>query len=97
MDVFRQRLEDEYNANIIITAPTVPYKGQSMQRIVLVLASTYVCTLVIYRDRTEIVSNPTDFPDVTDPASKFREVHEPVVKAAIIVPDGLQVIFNSPN
>ncbi|KIJ35754.1 hypothetical protein M422DRAFT_180282, partial [Sphaerobolus stellatus SS14] len=26
MDVFRQRLEDEYNANIIITAPTVPYE-----------------------------------------------------------------------
>ncbi|PFH54152.1 hypothetical protein AMATHDRAFT_135267 [Amanita thiersii Skay4041] len=26
MDVFRQRLEDEFNANIIITAPTVPYK-----------------------------------------------------------------------
>ena len=27
MDVFRQRLEDEYNANVIITAPTVPYQG----------------------------------------------------------------------
>ncbi|KIP06030.1 hypothetical protein PHLGIDRAFT_128505 [Phlebiopsis gigantea 11061_1 CR5-6] len=26
MDVFRQRLEDEYNANVIVTAPTVPYK-----------------------------------------------------------------------
>jgi translation factor GUF1, mitochondrial len=28
MDVFRQRLEDEYDANVIITAPTVPYKGR---------------------------------------------------------------------
>lgn len=28
MDVFRQRLEDEYDAKIIVTAPTVPYKGQ---------------------------------------------------------------------
>lgn len=28
MDVFRQRLEDEYDANIIVTAPTVPYKGE---------------------------------------------------------------------
>jgi translation factor GUF1, mitochondrial len=27
MDVFRQRLEDEHDANIIITAPTVPYKS----------------------------------------------------------------------
>ncbi|KAI5121009.1 hypothetical protein M0805_005955 [Coniferiporia weirii] len=26
LDVFRQRLEDEYEARIIITAPTVPYK-----------------------------------------------------------------------
>jgi len=26
MDVFRQRLEDEYDANVIITSPTVPYK-----------------------------------------------------------------------
>ncbi|KAG8835361.1 Translation factor guf1 mitochondrial [Serendipita sp. 399] len=26
MDVFRQRLEDEYDANVLITAPTVPYK-----------------------------------------------------------------------
>lgn len=30
MDVFRQRLEDEYDANIIVTAPTVPYKGTSL-------------------------------------------------------------------
>lgn len=28
MDVFRQRLEDEYNANVIVTAPTVPYKSK---------------------------------------------------------------------
>lgn len=26
MDVFRQRLEDEYDTRIIVTAPTVPYK-----------------------------------------------------------------------
>lgn len=31
MDVFRQRLEDEYDANIIITAPTVPYKGSNSE------------------------------------------------------------------
>lgn len=29
MDVFRQRLEDEYDASVIITAPTVPYKRVS--------------------------------------------------------------------
>jgi translation elongation factor EF-4 len=34
------------------------------------------------------VSNPTDFPDVADAASKVKEVQEPVVKASIIVPEG---------
>ncbi|KAF7970214.1 hypothetical protein HWV62_24738 [Athelia sp. TMB] len=68
MDVFRQRLEDEYDASVIVTAPTVPYK-------------------VIYKDRTEIVSNPTDFPDVTDSTGRVKEVQEPIVKASIIVPD----------
>ena len=32
MDVFRQRLEDEYDANVIVTAPTVPYKGNPFHR-----------------------------------------------------------------
>lgn len=39
-------------------------------------------------DRTVIVSNPTDFPDTADAASKVKEVQEPVVKASIIVPEG---------
>ncbi|KII89122.1 hypothetical protein PLICRDRAFT_687550 [Plicaturopsis crispa FD-325 SS-3] len=68
MDVFRQRLEDEYDANVIITAPTVPYK-------------------VIYKDRTVLVSNPTDFPETSDPINRVVEVQEPVVKASIIVPE----------
>jgi len=67
MDVFRQRLEDEYNANVIITAPTVPYK-------------------VVYRDRTVVVSNPVDFPDVLGVVSGVKEVQEPVVNATIVVP-----------
>ncbi|KAJ7632858.1 P-loop containing nucleoside triphosphate hydrolase protein [Roridomyces roridus] len=68
MDVFRQRLEDEYDANIIITAPTVPYK-------------------IVYKDREVYVSNPTEFPDASEMASKVIEVQEPVVKASIIVPE----------
>jgi translation elongation factor EF-4 len=47
--------------------------------------------LVVYRDRTVIVSNPTDFPDVVDTSSHVREVQEPVVKANIIVPEGLSL------
>ncbi|KAK2466743.1 hypothetical protein APHAL10511_001001 [Amanita phalloides] len=68
MDVFRQRLEDEYSAQVLITAPTVPYK-------------------IIYRDREEIISNPTEFPDTTDTAAHVKEVQEPVVNASILVPD----------
>jgi translation elongation factor EF-4 len=30
MDVFRQRLEDEYDSQVIITAPTVPFQGEEM-------------------------------------------------------------------
>jgi translation elongation factor EF-4 len=26
LDVFRQRLEDEYSSNVIVTAPSVPYR-----------------------------------------------------------------------
>ena len=33
MDVFRQRLEDEYDASVIITAPTVPYQGTCSRRL----------------------------------------------------------------
>ncbi|KAF8643911.1 hypothetical protein AX16_008927 [Volvariella volvacea WC 439] len=70
MDVFRQRLEDEYDASVIITAPTVPYK-------------------IVYRDGKEVfISNPTEFPDVTDTTGKVKEIQEPVVRASIIVPEG---------
>lgn len=68
MDVFRQRLEDEYDANVIITAPTVPYK-------------------LVFHDRTVFVSNPTDFPDTSDPRTRLNEIQEPMVKASIIVPN----------
>ncbi|KAF7322622.1 Translation factor GUF1, mitochondrial [Mycena chlorophos] len=68
MDVFRQRLEDEHDANIIVTAPTVPYK-------------------VVYRDKEVFVSNPTEFPDAVEAASKVKEIQEPVVRASIIMPE----------
>ncbi|KAL9715366.1 Translation factor guf1 mitochondrial [Leucoagaricus gongylophorus] len=70
MDVFRQRLEDEYDANIIITAPTVPYK-----------------VLHWNSDKEFLVSNPTDFPDVSDSTLRVKEIQEPIVKATIIVPE----------
>jgi translation elongation factor EF-4 len=92
MDVFRQRLEDEYDANIIVTAPTVPYKGLSSDHGSRIGANTLT---VVYRDRTVIVSNPTDFPDIVETSLQVREVQEPIVKANIIVPEGLSAFFKT--
>ncbi|KAG1832255.1 translation factor GUF1, mitochondrial [Suillus variegatus] len=77
MDVFRQRLEDEYDANIIITAPTVPYKTTAEDQ------------KVIYKDKTVMISNPTEFPDTSDTSCKVKQVQEPVVNASIIVPEAM--------
>lgn len=41
MDVFRQRLEDEYDASVIITAPTVPYKGTNCWNLPQNLANAF--------------------------------------------------------
>ena len=38
------------------------------------------------------MSNPTEFPDTTDAASKVKEVQEPVVQASIIVPEGAALL-----
>lgn len=50
---------------------------------------------VVYRDRIVIVSNPTDFPDIVETSSQVREVQEPIVKANIIVPEGLSAFFKT--
>jgi translation elongation factor EF-4 len=90
MDVFRQRLEDEYDANVIITAPTVPYKSELVDML-LWLVWVLMMGQVVYKDREVIISNPTDFPEVGDAGLRVKEVHEPVVKASIIVPEGVSV------
>lgn len=50
---------------------------------------------VIYsRDNKEVyVSNPTDFPDVNDSTLRVKEVQEPIVKASIIVPEGMHMVL----
>lgn len=88
MDVFRQRLEDEYDANIIITAPTVPYKGKNSMTSII-CCKPLIRIPVLYRDGTEkFISNPTEFPDMSDSTTKVSEIQEPIVKASIIVPEG---------
>ena len=47
--------------------------------------------LVVWNDGKETyISNPTDFPDAGDKNSwKVKEIQEPVVKASIIIPQGI--------
>ncbi|XP_043400346.1 translation factor GUF1, mitochondrial isoform X2 [Chelonia mydas] len=73
LEVFNQRLEQEYNASVILTAPTVPYKA--------VLSSA---KLIKEHGKEEItVINPAEFPD----KSSVSEYLEPTVLGTIITPD----------
>jgi translation elongation factor EF-4 len=49
MSVFCQRLEDEYDANVIVTAPTVPYKGMCLWNPPLHILRL---SSVVYHDKT---------------------------------------------
>ncbi|XP_036748434.2 translation factor GUF1, mitochondrial isoform X2 [Manis pentadactyla] len=73
MEVFNQRLEQEHNASVILTTPTVPYKA--------VLSSAKL--IKEYREKEITVINPAQFPD----KSKVTEYLEPVVLGTIITPD----------
>ncbi|XP_018615239.2 translation factor Guf1, mitochondrial [Scleropages formosus] len=73
MEVFNQRLEQEYNASVIMTVPTVPYKA--------VFSSA---KLIKEHGGEEItIVNPAQFPD----RSLVSEYLEPMVLGTIITPD----------
>ncbi|KAJ8382557.1 hypothetical protein SKAU_G00033350 [Synaphobranchus kaupii] len=73
MEVFNQRLEQEHNASVIVTAPTVPYKA--------ILSSA---KLIKEHGEKEItIVNPAHFPD----KSQVTNYLEPMVTGTIIAPD----------
>lgn len=73
MEVFNQRLEQEHNASVIVTAPTVPYKA--------LLSSS---KLIKEHGAEELtIVNPAQFPD----RSVVSEYLEPVVLGTILAPD----------
>ncbi|XP_031198420.1 translation factor GUF1, mitochondrial isoform X4 [Mastomys coucha] len=72
MEVFNQRLEQEYNASVILTTPTVPYKA--------VLSSAKL--IKEYKEKEITIINPAQFPD----KSKVSEYLEPVVLGTVITP-----------
>lgn len=73
MDVFNQRLEQEYNANVIITVPSVPFKAK--------LKDTKT-NKKLYGEEV-IIQNPAHFPD----PQQVVCFYEPVVLGTIVTPD----------
>lgn len=65
LEIIQERLEREYNLDLMTTAPSVIYKIN-----------------LTNGDEIEL-HNPADFPDVV----KIKEIHEPWIKATILVPD----------
>ncbi|KNZ62937.1 translation factor GUF1, mitochondrial [Puccinia sorghi] len=76
MDVFRQRLTDEYASEVIITRPFVP-----LQRTYRVFFET-----VISKGKTTMIDKPIDFPNVRNRADGIK-VFERIVDGTIVVPD----------
>lgn len=70
MDIFRERLEKEYSANVIITAPTVTYeivfRGDPLQKV-------------------KLVSSMEHFPSASEGCSVL-EIREPLVLVSIFCP-----------
>ncbi|CAE6436557.1 unnamed protein product, partial [Rhizoctonia solani] len=73
MDVLRQRLEDEYGAQVIVTAPTVPYR--------LVLRDGHE------KEVSNPVDFPEPGEVGTSSGSTVHEILEPIIHATIIVPE----------
>ena len=78
MDIIQERLEREYDCDLVITAPSVRYEVQlSIKNPAEIVRSS-----LLKEDEpdTAIISNPADFPDPT----YIEEVREPWVKLEIV-------------
>lgn len=64
MEIVQERLEREYNLDLITTAPTVIFE------------------VITIKNETLHIDNPADLP----PTTQIAEMHEPIVRANILVP-----------
>ncbi|KAJ7343219.1 P-loop containing nucleoside triphosphate hydrolase protein [Mycena albidolilacea] len=74
MDVFRQRLEDEHDANIIITAPTVPYKIVYKDREVYVSNPTEFPDAIDVSSKVKEVQEPVVKASIIVPEEYFGDM-----------------------
>ncbi|GFS72250.1 translation factor GUF1 homolog, mitochondrial [Nephila pilipes] len=73
MEVFCQRLHQEFDADVIVTAPGIPYKMKIKGK----------SNIKKYGSEEIIVSNPSKFPD----PSIVEKYYEPMVLGTIITPE----------
>ncbi len=78
MDIVQERLEREYDCDLIITAPSVRYEVKLQSR----NPGEIVRTSLLKEDEPDVavISNPADFPDPTF----IAEVREPWVKLEVV-------------
>jgi GTP-binding protein LepA len=78
MDIVQERLEREYDCDLIITAPSVRYEVKFSSK----NPAEIVRSSLIKEDEpdTAIISNPADFPDPT----YIEEVREPWVRLEVV-------------
>lgn len=73
LEVFSQRLEQEYGTQVVLTAPSVTYKAKIIGE----------KNIKHYGGEEVVFSNPSHFP----PTSIIAELQEPMVLGTIITPD----------
>ncbi len=80
LDIIQERLEREYNCELIVTAPSVPYEVVLTSR----NPASVVRSSLLKPDEPNVavLSNPADFPD----RSLISEVREPWVKLEVLCP-----------
>ena len=78
MDIVQERLEREYDCDLIITAPSVLYEVKVQAR----NPGDVVRTSLLKKDEPDValISNPADFPEPTS----IAEVREPWVKLEVV-------------
>ncbi|MBT4021299.1 elongation factor 4 [Candidatus Peribacteria bacterium] len=81
MDIIQERLEREYDCDVIITAPSVNYEVVLQAKNP---SSVVRSSLLKEEDKNvAVISNPADFPDRTN----IKEIREPWVKLEIVGSD----------
>lgn len=77
MDIFQQRLNQEFGADVIFTSPTVLYK---------VRKRNFLNIKINYKDSrgTQYLSSINDFPEMSE-SPKISSVEEPMIRLSLII------------